>query len=276
MTSAEYENSILQWRDEVDASLRRENGWLALSGLFWLKRGFNTFGSSRDCDVHLPKRAPRLLGALEFDGSQVTLHVDIGQSVEVNGQPLQTIAVLKPDSDEPPSFVTFEDMRMVIIRRGDRFGVRIWDNQTSQRRDFPPRAWFPIDGKFHVAAVYTPYPVPMKVRLPNVFGEMEADYMQGYVSFKLEGKSHRLEATELEDGRLYIQFKDLTNGRDTYPNGRYHYTEAVREDGQVFLDFNKAYSPPCAFTAYATCTFAPKDNHLNVAIEAGELYKADH
>jgi uncharacterized protein (DUF1684 family) len=276
MVDEGYEKIILQWRDEADAHLRAENGWLTLVGLSWLEKGFNTFGSSRDCDIHLPTRAPRLLGALEFDGTNVTLHVDIGQSVEVNGQPLQTTAVLNPDSDELPSFVTFEEMRMVIIRRGERFGVRIWDNQCSHRQDFPPRAWFPVDEKFHIPAVYTPYPVPMKVKTPNIFGEMEEDYMQGYVSFKLAGKSCRLDATELEDACLYLQFKDPTNGRDTYPNGRYLHTEAVKEDGQVFLDFNKAYNPPCAFTEYATCTFAPKENHLKIAIEAGELYKGRH
>jgi uncharacterized protein (DUF1684 family) len=64
---------------------------------------------------------------------------------------------------------------------------------------------------------------------------------------------------------------DLTNGNPTYPSGRYHYTDA-HENGKVFVDFNKAYSPPCAFTDYATCTFPPQENHLNVAIEAGEIY----
>ena len=66
-----------------------------------------------------------------------------------------------------------------------------------------------------------------------------------------------------------MQFKDLTNDGKTYPSGRYLDTEAVKEDGQVLLDFNKSYNPPSAFTDYATCTFASKPNHLNLAIEAG-------
>ena len=165
---------------------------------------------------------------------------------------------------------------MVTIQRGTRLGIRLWDNSRSQRRDFPPRLWFPINDQFRLPATYSPYPVPMKVKVPDVLGELEDDIMHGYVSFKFGGKSHRLEVSELDDGRLYIQFKDLTNGLQTYPNGRYHYTDAVTEDGQVILDFNKAYSPPCAFTDYATCTFAPKQNHLKVAIEAGELNQPRH
>ena len=111
--------------------------------------------------------------------------------------------------------------------------------------------------------------------MPDIFGGMQDEKMDGYLAFKLDGRSLKLVVTELEDQRLYVQFKDLTNGKTTYPAGRYHYTDALQND-RVFLDFNKAYSPPCAFTDYATCSFAPKENHLNIAIEAGELYKGHH
>jgi uncharacterized protein (DUF1684 family) len=40
--------------------------------------------------------------------------------------------------------------------------------------------------------------------------------------------------------------------------------------GKVVIDFNKAYNPPCAFTAYATCPLPPRQNHLPLRIEAGE------
>ena len=44
----------------------------------------------------------------------------------------------------------------------------------------------------------------------------------------------------------------------------------------VFVDFNKAYNPPCAFTDYATCTFPSQENHLKTAIAAGEIYTGHH
>ena len=276
MSTEEYVQSIQKWRVEMDANLRRENGWLAMAGVFWLKKGFNTFGSSRDCDILLPMRAARLIGAFEFDGTKVTLHVEISQAGEINGEPIQTAEVLKTDREEPPSIVTFEDLQILIIQRADRFGLYLWDNQRAQRREFPPRIWFPIDKKYHVPALYTPYPVPIKVELPNSLGEFEKDFMQGYVSFKIGDKSFRLDATELNDGHLYLQFKDKTNDGKSYPSGRYLYTEAVREDGEVFLDFNKSYNPPSAFTDYATCTFGSKQNRLKAAIEAGEIYQQPH
>lgn len=273
MSSAEYLKAIQEWQAKMDTNLRRENDWLALAGLFWLNKGFNTFGSSPDCDIRLPGRAPRLIGAFEFDGSNVVLHIEIGQVGEINGQPIKVATVLKTDRDDVPSFVTFEELRLLVIHCGDRLGVYLWDNLRSQRHEFPPRKWYTFNEIYRVTGIYTPYPVPIKVELPNSFGELEKNLMHGYVSFKLLNKTHRLDVTELDDARLYLQFKDLTNGVSTYPSGRYQNTEPVTEEGQVTLDFNKSFSPPSAFTDFASCTFAPKQNHLNIAIEAGELYE---
>ena len=274
MSSDEYLRNMLQWRKEMDADLRRENNWLAVAGLFWLKKGMNTFGSSRDCNIRLPARAPRLIGAFEFNGEAVILHLDIGQSAELNGHPIQTSVVLKDDLQDSPSFVKLGDLCTVVVCRADKFGVRLWDNARAERRTFPPRSWFPVDEKYRIPALYTPYPMPMKFKMLNAFGEWEENYMQGYVTFNLRGRTYNLDTSDRNDGTLYIQFTDATNGGKTYPKGRYHYTEPVREDGRVFLDFNKAFNPPSAFSDYATCTFAPNQNHLNVPIEAGELYAA--
>jgi uncharacterized protein (DUF1684 family) len=270
MANDEYENSILKWRQEVDNNLRRENGWLALAGLFWLRKGTNLLGSDPESDILLPERAPARLGTFEFDGNNVTLHVEASLPVEVNGV-AGTSALLDADQEDVPSFITFGDMRMVVVRRSKGVGIRVWDNAREQRRSFPPREWYPVKEEFRVPAVYTRYDTPKIVKMPDILGAILDEPMQGYVSFELKGKRHELIVEELPDRRLFIQFMDLTNGRPTYPSGRYHYTDA-HENGRVFIDFNKAYSPPCAFTEYATCTFPPQENHLNVPIEAGEIY----
>lgn len=57
MANDECINSVNKWRQEVDKNLRRENGWLALVGLFWLRSGENLVGSRHDCDIRLPARA---------------------------------------------------------------------------------------------------------------------------------------------------------------------------------------------------------------------------
>ena len=271
MAGDEYLRSILQWRKDMDANLHRENDLLAMEGVFWLKKGRNTFGSSRDCDILFPKTAPRLLGTLDLDDTQaVTLHLDFGQTGELNGGSVKPSTVLRHEQEENPSYIKFGDFCFVVFHYGGKVGIRLWDN--GRLRTAPPRSWYPVDDAFRIPAWYTPYPIATKIKVPNVQGEMEEDYVQGYVSFKYQGRNCRLDASEMDDASLYFHFKDLTNGNKTYPEGRYLNTEPIKEDGQVFLDFNKAYNPPSAFTQHAVCTFAPDINHLKVAIEAGELY----
>lgn len=274
MANEQYEQSVIKWRQEVDANLRRENGWLALSGLFWLRKGTNVIGSDPNSDILLPRRAPARLGSLEFDGNNVTLYVEDQTPVEVNGT-LSKSALLDADQEDVPSFITFEDIRMVVVRRSKGVGIRVWDNKREERRSFPSRQWYPVKEEFRVPATYTRFEIPKIVKMPDILGAVLDEPMQGFVTFELFGKQHQLMVEELPDRRLFVQFMDLTNGNPTYPSGRYHYTDA-HENGKVYVDFNKAYSPPCAFTEYATCTFPPQENHLNVGIEAGEIYPQQH
>lgn len=270
MANEEYVNSVLKWRNEIDTNLRRENGWLSLAGLFWLRMGENIIGSDPDCDILLPARAPKRLGTFEFDGNNVRLNVEADLSVEVNGTVTRS-TMLDADQEDVPSFITFNEMRMVVVRRSKGVGIRLWDNTKKERRLFPPREWYPVKEELRVPATYTRYETPKVVKMPDILGAILDEKMEGYVTFQLNGKTHELVVSELSDHRLFVQFMDNTNGNPTYPSGRYHYTEP-HENGKVFVDFNKAYSPPCAFTDYATCTFPPQENHLQVRIEAGEIF----
>ena len=270
IANEEYEKSVLKWREEVDNNLRRENGWLALAGLFWLRKGENIIGSDRESDILLPRRAPARLGTFEFDGNNVMLNVETDQAVEVNGV-VSKSALLDADQEDVPSFITFDDFRMVVVRRSKGVGIRLWDNTREERRIFPPREWYPVKDAFRVAGTFTRFATPKIVKMPDILGAILDEPMQGFVSFELGGRKHELMVEELSDRRLFIQFMDETNNHPTYPSGRYHYTDP-HEDGKVFVDFNKSYSPPCAFTDYATCTFPPQENHLKVSVEAGEIY----
>ena len=70
---------------------------------------------------------------------------------------------------------------------------------------------------------------------------------------------------------LFIPFKDLTNGKESYGGGRYIDLRMRQLDkDKVILDFNKSYNPYCAFSEEYSCPIPPKENHLTIAIEAGE------
>ena len=271
MSDKDYENQILEWRARKYDGLVRENGWLALAGLFWLKKGRNLVGSNPMCEINLPERAPTFLGIIELKGKTVRLLVAPGVGVQINGKSTQKV-ILKSSQDAKPSFITWDDMRMVLHEHADRYAIRVWDNQRRERYSLPPLKWFPINKHFRVNARYTRYPDTKVSDQPDTFGDIVEDRMDGYVTFNFEGKKYKLDVTETKDHKLFIKFKDPTSGKETYPASRYYYTEPVK-DGKVILDFNFSYSPPCAFTEYATCIFAPPQNHLPFRVEAGEIYK---
>ena len=95
----------------------------------------------------------------------------------------------------------------------------------------------------------------------------------GALAFEVDGRPYRLEALK-EKGveQFFIIFADQTNRTETYGAGRYLYADPPGADGRVTLDFNRAYSPPCAFTKYATCPLPPPQNRLALRVEAGERY----
>ena len=269
----EYENSILQWRAEKYDSLVRENGWVSLAGLFWLNEGRNLVGSNPMCEIVLPERAPTFLGVIELKGNVKRLNAAEGVRVKVNGRSVQK-AILKSSKEAKPSFITWNDnLRLVVHEHAGKPAIRIWDNLREERFSLPPLKWFSINKDLRIAARYTRFPDSHKSDHPDTFGDMVEDRLDGYVTFKYMGNKYKLDVTETRNHTLFIKFRDETSNKETYPPSRYYYTEPVAKNGSVILDFNYAYSPPCAFTAYATCIFAPPQNKLPFRVEAGEIYR---
>ena len=271
MNNKEYEEQILTWRAKKYDDLVKENGWLALAGLHWLKEGRNLVGSNPLCEVSLPESAPTFLGVIEKKGKVVRFQAADGVRVEINGK-LASKAPLKTTRDAHPSYIGWNRIRMAVHEHAGRLAVRVWDNSREERFSQPPREWFPINKQFRFNARYTPYPEPYITGMPDTLGETIEDRMDGYLSFTYDGKKYRLDVTLEKNDKLFLKFKDLTSARETYPPSRYLYTEPVK-NGRVVLDFNYSYSPPCAFTPHATCLFAPQQNHLPFRVEAGEIYR---
>lgn len=271
MDKNEYEHHVLQWQAKRYADLVRENGWLAVAGLHWLKEGRNLIGSNPLCEVILPERGPTFLGIIKLKGKSAQFQVADGVHALVNGKEVQKI-VLKSTKDAKPSFITWNDMRLVLHEHAGKYAIRVWDNKRPERFSLPPLKWFPINKHFRFNARYTRYPEPKVSELPDTFGESVEDRLDGYVSFTYEGKKYKLDVTETKNQTLFIKFKDLTSSKETYPPSRYYYTEPLTDD-KVVVDFNYSYSPPCAFTPYATCLFAPPQNQLPFRVEAGEIYR---
>lgn len=269
MSAPSYRKEIEHWRQARVAALKADGSWLTVTGLFWLKPGRNTVGAGPANDIVLPKAsAPDAVGEFDFENGQTSFRAAQGAEVTIDGKPAAS-AALKSDATGSPDVVRINALTMLLIQRGDRFGIRLKDNNSELRRKFTAIKYFPIRESYRVVARFVPYTPPRKITIPNILGQIETDDCPGYVEFTLNGRKLRLDPLP-EGDEFFFVFKDLTSEKETYPPGRFLYTSTPK-NGEVVLDFNKAYNPPCAFTPYATCPLPPKENILPVRIEAGEL-----
>lgn len=238
-----YGTAIERWRQEHEAELRAADGWLTLTGLIWLQEGRN------ESD----------LGVFELRQGKVTYQAALGG----------VLIEMRPDVPGPPDIRAAGDRRFHIIRRGERYGIRVREVSHPRRREFPALQWFPVRPAYRVRARWMA--ASKTIRIPTVLGDTEERPSPGYAVFTLAGRECKL--SPVVDGQeLFFIFKDLTSGKETYPAGRFLYTKMPR-DGVLELDFNKAENPPCAFTPYATCPLPPPENRLAVRVEAGEQYR---
>lgn len=265
-----FEAEQRQWRAERNEELRAEDGWLSVAGLFWLKEGGNSLGSGKGMNIVLPPgSAPENVGTLELAGGVVKLKVAEGVTVKVGPQTVQAQELRFDGAEPPPPFVV-GSLTLSVIKRGDRYGLRVKDKNNQALREFQGLEWFPARASYRVEATFTPDAQPRELLITNVLGDELKMKSPGVLSFTLNGRTHQLRPV-LEDGdeQLFIIFRDQTAGKTTYGAGRFLYAD-VPKDGKVVLDFNRAENPPCAFTPFATCPLPPRANFLPIPIPAGE------
>ena len=269
-----YTRDIEQWRAQRLTDLTSESGWLTLVGLFWLKDGANTLGSDVKNDIVVPK-VPAHAGTFLLNNGAVTFETAVQGAFTIDGAPVTSLT-LKSDADDQPTIVRTGSLSFQIIKRGDRLGVRVKDKENSDRAKFRGLEYFPATVKWRIDARFEPYTPPKPVPILNVLNMESDEPSPGAIVFEVDGKTYRLDAiTEKDEPRLFMIFADDTRGKETYGAGRYLYVEPPDKNNRVVIDFNKAYSPPCAFTNFATCPLPPKQNILPIRVEAGEKY-TDH
>jgi uncharacterized protein len=269
-----FETEISSWRQDREARLKAPGGWLSVAGLFWLKTGRNEAGSSSAAEIGLPARAPNQVGWFTLTGEQVSFKAAQEVTVTINGKP-QLAANLQDDSGGKADIVEIAGLKLYVIRRGKRFGIRLKDDESEYRRNFQGLRWYPAKREWVINARFVPYPQPRKMLFDSQTGDKQDYTSPGYVEFEQAGRKQRLTPVN-EDGKLFFIFRDKTAGKTTYPAARFLYADPP-VNGRVTLDFNKAYNPPCVFTPYATCPLPPPENRLPIEVPAGELmYKGSH
>ena len=269
---AAYEHDIASWHAARADRLMGAEGWLNLTGLYWLKDGANTFGSGVAEDIVLPAdRAPIHAGEFVLRDDRVTVRVSPGVEINSTGLPVEELR-LRDDEEGDPTILTHGTLALFAIKRMDRIGIRVRDYEHPSLAVFPGIETYPVATTWRIVAELKPYPEPRHVAVNTVVEGLGWDPIAlGVVEFELHGERQSLEVLESGD-EYFILFADTTNGLETYPAGRFLYAEPVDKDGLTVLDFNIAYNPPCAFNDFATCPLPPRQNHLDIPIPAGEKF----
>lgn len=276
----DWEKEELAWRARHAADLQKPDGWLSLIALEWLAPGRIPVGSAADNKIRLPRTAPAHLVVLNLEGLQVTLLPPAGgfpAGLSVDGAaPKEQVLRVDLDRDKSNSRLSWGSLNFYVIRRADRFALRVKDAQAPSLAGFHSLNWYPPNAAYRLNAKWTPYVPPRSISLVTLVGTSYAQPVPGYAEFELQGKTYRIEPV-LEDPqstRLFFILKDTTSASHTYPACRFLYTplpeQGLDRPGEIVLDFNHMENPPCAYTPYATCPLPPAGNRLPVALPVGE------
>lgn len=180
-----------------------------------------------------------------------------------------------------------QDFKAEIEKHREEYKADFLKNSSSplKKEDIEHLRFYEPNEKFKVACEFVATTrrkaareKPLKI--PTSSGQTAIYTKFGELQFEIDGKPYKLTVYQSLKLRnlpqyrdyLFIPFKDLTNGKESYGGGRYLDLRMEEIEGdKIYLDFNKAYNPYCAFSAGYSCPIPPKENHLKVAIEAGEM-----
>jgi uncharacterized protein (DUF1684 family) len=263
-----YSRKVEKWRNNHQKDLLSDDGWLTVAGLFWLKDGVNIVGSGEGFDVQLTRSFKQgKFGEIDFNNGAATLRVAEGVEATSGGKAISSIDLVSGDSGQP-TIVRSGSQSFFLIKREDKYAIRVKDKNNPARTNFRGLKWYPVNPAFRVTADFEAFPQPKEVLIPNVLGSNFKMKSPGILRFKFRRKDYSLQPVE-DEGKLFIIFRDLTSKTETYGAGRFLYADKA-VNGKVVLDFNQAENPPCAFTEFATCPLPPPQNRLDTEIKAGE------
>jgi uncharacterized protein (DUF1684 family) len=271
-----WRDSLTAWQASRHAEIAGPDGWSTVAALAWLdEQAHLSVGTRATDDVRLADgHAPATLGAFDVKAHRVTFTPAQDADVRVADSAIITPLVLRSDASPgtPPTVLTTGSVTLRVIERAGRLALRVKDSLADARVRFAGLDYFAPAPAWRIPARLEPGTPGDSAEVLNIVGQRERYARPGTLVFRAAGREHRLQAL-LQPGethRYYVIFRDSTSTDATYPSGRFLYVPAAGADGWTVIDFNRAFNPPCAFTAFATCPIPPRENVLALRIEAGE------
>ncbi len=259
-----HEQDVLNFRQKRINYLKSRQGYLNLVGLYWFFDGEYRLGSGQDNDLVLPSGFLPNFGTLSKSGDKLKF-----QFVEpVLLDSLDKVSDYAFNTNDIDHTFSWKSFQWFGIKRGGHYAIRLKDFENPDMDPSFEIPYFDIDPKWKIKGKFEAYPEIHVRTISNIFGHPIEQPAIGIISFKIDGKSYQLEA-HMEGPKRTIIFKDGTTGDDTYSGGRELYFDAPDMNGNVIIDFNKAFNFPCAYNNFTTCPVPPPFNHLDLRITAG-------
>ena len=274
---AEFAQEHQEWRvNRQERLVRPFSGSVLWMGLWELAQGATPFGSDPDLTIVLPEEdSPPLAGIVHRSGQDIRLEPSAGSPLMIReGEPITETTELGSDRSGNTTNMALGSLGMRIHGEPgtDRLWLRVWDEDSEKRESFKLPESYPVSTDWRVTARFEPYEEPRALSFQDVTGGMIQYQTPGELVFRADGREHRLVAVlQSPRSRSYFMIMwDSTATVDTYQAGRYLSVPLADSGGWTTIDFNRAYNPPCVFSAFTVCALPPPENRLQLAVTAGE------
>ncbi len=266
----EYYEFVESWHENRIERLYDDRGWLRLAGLYWLDEGEQSFGSGRHARIRFPEGSiPELAGI--FEVRQDTVFMRVVGNIDIRderGNRMRDNVISTPEMTRE---LTCRSLTWFVVRREEKIGIRLFDDNSPHLRNFDGIDRYEIDKNWRIEADFTPKEEGATMMIENVLGQMIEWDVAGTLTFSVDG--HEVNILALGTGdRLFIPFADATSGNETYPGGRFLYIDRPAPGEPAIVDFNVSYNPPCAINPHTTCPLPPPQNRMPFPIRAGEMH----
>lgn len=275
--SKSYAENLSKWRAKRLASITAPQGWLSVVGLHWLKDGENTFGSSPENDFVFDEKAAGQIGSLTLERGRLNFKGAEESSISIGENNYFLQGLVESDAKGPATIMNHRSFFCHVIKRGNKYGLRVKDTLSENRMNFEGIPNYPINTNMIIDGKVIHTELGDSIDIQNVLGQIKTYQLKAIIQFEHQGEIQKLHAIDGGEKYYYIIFSDATTGIDTYGGGRFLYVDKPKTGkDKVIIDFNKAENPPCVFTDFATCPLPPDRNKLSFLVEAGEKKLKTH
>ena len=256
---SEETQKLATFRERRALAATQPNGPLALTNTQWVDQEQTIWG------------VPGVWSPRPDGGSGLVVRADASDGIIVDGELVESEALVRGKDDESPSEVVFGDgVTGHVIAGEGGYALRVWDHHSEAIQGFGGIDAYDYAPEWVITGSWKEIPGGMSVGFEHLKddGVARDEVVPGEITFTHDGVDYSIAA--FKAGRaLQLVFADATNGVDTYSVGRFLFL-APNPDGTITLDFNYAILPPCAFSYAFNCPLPPAQNRFPFAIEAGE------